>query len=87
MQLKSLWIKDYKNLKDFSLDFEKGNHLSILIGNKDKKSTDIQNYLDYTSDDGLLKAVFYPYSNEVSSGEFLLEDYFSEKKLLKLFII
>ena len=33
MQLKSLWIKDYKNLKDFSLDFEKGNGLSILIGN------------------------------------------------------
>ena len=33
MQLKSLWIKNYKNLKDFSLDFEKGNGLSILIGN------------------------------------------------------
>lgn len=33
MRLKSLWIKDYKNLKDFSLDFEKGNGLSILIGN------------------------------------------------------
>lgn len=33
MQLKKLWIKDYKNLKNFSLDFEKGNHLSILIGN------------------------------------------------------
>ncbi|MBQ6780424.1 MAG: AAA family ATPase [Treponema sp.] len=33
MILKSLWIKDYKNLKEFSLDFEKGNHLSILIGN------------------------------------------------------
>lgn len=33
MQLKKLWIKDYKNLKDFSLDFEKGNNLSILIGN------------------------------------------------------
>lgn len=33
MQLKSLWIKNYKNLKDLSLDFEKGNNLSILIGN------------------------------------------------------
>ncbi len=33
MKLKSLWLKDYKNLKDFQLDFEKGNHLSILIGN------------------------------------------------------
>lgn len=33
MKLKSLWLKDYKNLKDFQLDFEKGNHLSILIRN------------------------------------------------------
>ncbi len=33
MQLKKIWIKDYKNLKDFSLDFEKCNGLSILIGN------------------------------------------------------
>ena len=33
MRLKKLYIKDYKNLKDFSLDFEKGNGLSILIGN------------------------------------------------------
>lgn len=33
MKLKSLWIQEYKNLKDFSLDFEKGNNLSILIGN------------------------------------------------------
>ena len=33
MQLKSLRIKDYKNLKNFSLNFQKGNGLSILIGN------------------------------------------------------
>ncbi len=33
MKLKSLWLKDYKNLKDFHLDFEQGNNLSILIGN------------------------------------------------------
>ena len=33
MKLKLLWIQEYKNLKDFQLDFEKGNHLSILIGN------------------------------------------------------
>lgn len=33
MRLKHLYIKDYKNLKDFSLDFENGNGLSILIGN------------------------------------------------------
>ncbi|MBQ1175798.1 MAG: AAA family ATPase [Treponema sp.] len=33
MRLKHFYIKDYKNLKDFSLDFENGNGLSILIGN------------------------------------------------------
>lgn len=33
MKLKSLWIQEYKNLKDFQLDFEKGKGLSILIGN------------------------------------------------------
>ena len=33
MRLIKLYIKDYKNLKEFSLDFEKGNGLSILIGN------------------------------------------------------
>lgn len=54
------------------------------LSGKDKKSTDIQNFHDYISDDGLLKAVFYPYSNEVSSGEFLLEDYFSETKITEI---
>ena len=33
MRLKQLWISNYKNLKNFSLDFEKGKGLSILIGN------------------------------------------------------
>lgn len=33
MKLKSLWINEYKNLKDLQLDFEKGKGLSILIGN------------------------------------------------------
>lgn len=33
MRLKKLYVKDYKNLKDFTVDFESGNGLSILIGN------------------------------------------------------
>lgn len=33
MKLKKLYIKQYKNLKDFIIDFESGNGLSILVGN------------------------------------------------------
>lgn len=33
MKLKKLYIKQYKNLKDFTIDFEAGNGLSILVGN------------------------------------------------------
>lgn len=33
MKLKRLEIKKYKNLIDFSADFESGKGLSILIGN------------------------------------------------------
>ncbi len=33
MRLKKLYVKDYKNLKNFTVDFESGNGLSILIGN------------------------------------------------------
>ena len=51
------------------------------ISGKDKKSTEIENYKDYISDDGLLKAIFYPFSPEVDSGDFLLEDYFHESKI------
>lgn len=33
MKLKKLYIAEYKNLKDFNLDFESGKGLTILIGN------------------------------------------------------
>lgn len=33
MRLKKLHVKNYKNLKDFTLDFESGNGLTMLIGN------------------------------------------------------
>ena len=32
MRLKYLWIEDFKNLKNFEIDFEKGNGLTMLIG-------------------------------------------------------
>ena len=51
------------------------------ISGKDKKSTEIKDYKDYISDDGLLKAIFYPFSPEVDTGEFRLEDYFSTAKI------
>ena len=33
MKLKRLFIKQYKNLIDFDIDFQTGNGLSILVGN------------------------------------------------------
>ena len=32
MRLNYLWIENYKNLKDITIDFEKGNGLAMLIG-------------------------------------------------------
>lgn len=33
MKLKKLYIKNYKNLIDFTIDFQRGNGLSMLVGN------------------------------------------------------
>lgn len=33
MRLKSLWIDDFKNLKNFKIDFEKREGITVLIGN------------------------------------------------------
>ena len=33
MKLKKLHINQYKNLKDFTIDFESGNGLTMLVGN------------------------------------------------------
>lgn len=32
MRLKYLWVENYKNSKDFSIDFAKGDELTMLIG-------------------------------------------------------
>lgn len=41
MQLISLWVEDYKNLKDFTINFENQGNLSILIGNNGSGKSNI----------------------------------------------
>lgn len=57
MRLKHLYIKDYKNLKDFSLDFENGNGLSILIGNNGSGKSNVLGL--YSGEDLRLWENFY----------------------------
>lgn len=77
MKLKSLWIKDYKNLKDFSLDFEKGNNLSILIGNNGSGKS---NVLEAIS--GIFAEAYRGVANVLDSDYFL--DYELDGKNYKL---
>lgn len=41
MKLKKLHIENYKNLKDFDLDFENDNGLSIIVGNNGSGKSNI----------------------------------------------
>ncbi|MGI5070688.1 AAA family ATPase [Treponema pectinovorum] len=41
MKLKKLYIEDYKNLKDFKLDFENDNGFSIIVGNNGSGKSNI----------------------------------------------
>ncbi len=61
MKLKSLWIQEYKNLKDFQLDFEKGNHLSILIGNNGSGKSNVLEAISgiFTEWYGIPASIFY----------------------------
>lgn len=61
-----------------------GRKAMFEISGRTKNTDDIKNEIDYISSDNLLKAAFYPYSSEVTSGEFLLEDYFSEAKIIEI---
>ncbi len=61
-----------------------GRKAMFEISGRTKNTDDIKNEIDYISSDNLLKAAFYPYSSEVTSGEFLLEDYFSEAKITEI---
>lgn len=77
MKLKSLWIQEYKNLKDFQLDFEKGNHLSILIGNNGSGKS---NVLEAIS--GIFAEAYRGVANVLDSDYFL--DYELDGKNYKL---
>lgn len=77
MKLKSLWINEYKNLKDFQLDFEKGNHLSILIGNNGSGKS---NVLEAIS--GIFAEAYRGVANVLDSDYFL--DYELDGKNYKL---
>lgn len=44
----------------------------VEISGWSKDSNEIKNEIDYISSGNLLKAAFYPHSNEVTSGEFCL---------------
>ena len=77
MKLKSLWIQEYKNLKDFQLDFEKGNNLSILIGNNGSGKS---NVLEAIS--GIFAEAYRGVANVLDSDYFL--DYELDGKNYKL---
>ena len=77
MKLKSLWIQEYKNLKDFQLDFEKGNHLSILVGNNGSGKS---NVLEAIS--GIFAEAYRGVANVLDSDYFL--DYELDGKNYKL---
>ena len=77
-------VRDCVTTKKIIVFFDRddaGIKAMVEISGRLKESDEIKNGIDYISTDNLLKAAFYPYSNEVTSGEFLLEDYFSEVKI------
>ena len=41
MQLISLWVEDFKNLKNFTINFENQENLTILIGNNGSGKSNI----------------------------------------------
>ena len=43
MRLKSVWVSEYKNLRDFSLGFDEGNFLDIFVG---KNGTGKSNFFE-----------------------------------------
>lgn len=48
------------------------------ISNKSPDDESIVHFRDYISEDKKLKAFFYPYTQEISNGDFLVEDYFPQ---------
>lgn len=87
MQLKSLWVKDYKNLKDFSLDFEKGNGLSILIGNNGSGKSNVLEAISGIFAEAYRDNIYqlktdYSLEYEIDGKTFILKKQNDERKLI-----
>ena len=76
-------VNDKKIILFFDRD-DSGRNGMAEVFNKDKKSVEIKECHDFCTVDSLLKASFYPFSNEVNSGEFLIEDYFPERLIKEI---
>ena len=76
-------VNDKKIILFFDRD-DSGRNGMAEVFNKDKKSVEIKEFHDFCTVDSLLKASFYPFSNEVNSGEFLIEDYFPERLIKEI---
>jgi len=80
MRLKSVWVSSYKNLKDFSLDFEGGNFLDVFVGkNGSGKSNffemliDIFRHLDDFDPDDFSFGYKYKIVFEIAGEETIIE--------------
>lgn len=87
MQLKSLWIKNYKNLKDFSLDFEKGNGLSILIGNNGSGKSNVLEAISGIFAEAYRDNIYqlktdYSLEYEIDGKTFILQKQNGKRKLI-----
>lgn len=87
MRLKHLYIKDYKNLKDFSLDFENGNGLSILIGNNGSGKSNVLEaisgiFAEAYRDDIYQLKTDYSLEYEIDGKTFILQKQNGKRKLI-----
>lgn len=77
VKLKKLYIKQYKNLKDFTIDFESGNGLSILVGNNGSgKSNVLEAISGIFANDYSAKVTYdfvYSLTYEINGSEVKLE--------------
>lgn len=87
MRLKKLYIKDYKNLKDFSLDFENGNGLSILIGNNGSGKSNVLEAISGIFAEAYRDNIYqletdYSLEYEIDGKTFILKKQNDERKLI-----
>ena len=87
MRLKKLYIKDYKNLKDFSLDFENGRGLSILIGNNGSGKSNVLEAISGIFAEAYRDNIYqlktdYSLEYEIDGKTFILKKQNDERKLI-----